>query len=561
MFCKLVSGFAIAILSGFCAFAQQPQCAYQVNFKDKNHTPFSLSTPASYLSARALTRRTTQGIAIDSSDLPVNQTYMDSVLAVTGGIFHEASKWKNLMVVLVNETDTPGIMGKFALIHAVAGAQLVGYYGGTGLHSRVGHVDRQYNPPVQNTARTTSDATYYNFTWNQTHMVNGNVLHDEGHWGQGKMIAILDAGFYYLDTCPYGFDSLRNSGRIVDEHNFSYSSDFIYSYDNHGTIVLSTMAGYVPDTFVGTAPQAMYALYITEIEPTEQPLELVNLICGVERADSIGADIITCSLGYNTFDNPAYNFDETTQFDGKTTLAAQAVNIATQKGMLFVASAGNEGDSAAPYNLILTPGDADSALTIGSVTPGGSIALSSGYGPNNAGNIKPDVCAQGQPANIVDGAEYSSGNGTSFATPQIAGWAACLWSAHPEATPSSLRRAIDSCASIHSTPDSHYGYGIADFSCADFLLKVTGPTLAINHISVAPNPVSDQLTIKYNLAAPGSVTFRIVDMWGRIVYSTTTTSSGNTSEIQISTSGLATGVYLLHAQNEQMSEVVRVVKL
>ncbi len=558
---KIVQGIAFALLAPMLARAQQPQCAYQVNFTDKNNTPYSLSSPSAYLSARALARRTAQGIAVDSTDIPVNHSYIDSILTLTGGVFHESSRWKNLMVVLVNEADTAGVLQSLNSLTFVSSAQIVGYYGGTGLHGKQQVVHDSVLPAVPYAGRTTSDAAYYGFTWAQTQLVNGNVLHDEGHLAQGKMIAILDAGFVGADTCPYGFDSLRTSGRIIDVHNFSYGSDFVYGYDNHGTAVLSTMAGYVPDTFVGSAPRAMYDLYVTETEPTEQPLELVNLLCGTERADSVGADVITCSLGYNTFDNPIYDFDVTTQFDGKTTLAAQAVNTATQKGILFVSSAGNEGAKTAPWNMILTPGDADSALTVGNVKPDGTIAATSGYGPNNAGNIKPDVCAQGQSANVVDGTQYIADNGTSFSTPQIAGWAACLWQAHPEATPSSLRRAIDSCASIHWAPNSHYGYGIANFSCSDFLLSVKSPVLPVNQLSVSPNPFTDEIKLQVNLSVSGTLNIRIVDIWGRVVRSESVAAiAGYTAQTTINTTGLAAGVYLLQAHSEKMNQVLRIVK-
>jgi serine protease AprX len=544
----LLAGIAWVLLGCLCATGQ-PQFAYRIDFTDKNNTTYTLSSPGSYLSARALTRRSAQGIAVDSTDIPVNHTYVDSILNVTGGVFHESSKWKNLMVVLV--TDSTGLNATLSGIAFVKNVQLVGYYGGTGLH----HKGRNTKPAY---SRTTSDATYYSQTWGQTQIVNGNVLHDEGHRGAGKMIAVLDAGFIDLDTCPYGFDSLRNSGRIVDVHNFSYGSEDVYAYDNHGTMVLSTMACYVPDTFVGSAPMAMYDLYVTEVDPTEQPLELINLLCGAERADSVGADIITCSLGYNTFDNPVYNFNFSTDLDGKSTVAAQAANMATQKGILFVASAGNEGGDA--WNMILTPGDADSALTIGSVKPDGTMAASSGYGPNAAGNIKPDVCGQGQPSNVVDGYEYASADGTSFATPEIAGWAACLWEAHPTATPNVLRRAIDSCASIHWAPENHYGYGIANFNCSDFLLKVNSPVYPKDKIVAGPNPCGDLLNVRYYFDGTGTLEMRLTDMWGREVLSTRTAITGAVSEIALNTSGIAPGVYVLQARTESTEHIVRVVK-
>ena len=554
-----LASMVLLLLFAAATVSAQSQLAIQVNFTDKNHTPYLLTSPLDYISTRSLLRRYNQSLPIDSTDLPVNRTYIDSVLTLTGGVFHEASKWKNLMVVLVTDTAPSDTAGMFAAINSlpfVSSCKIIGFYGGAGLHHR--HREPGNTAGNNVAARTTSDDTYFSATWGQTQEVNGNCLSDLGYKGAGKLIAILDAGFVGVNSCPYGFDSLRNSGRIVDSFDFSYHGS-VYADDNHGTMVLSTMAAYVPDTFVGSAPLAQYALYITEIDPTEQPMELVNLLCGAERADSIGADILTCSLGYNTFDNPSYNFDFGTDFDGKTTIAAQAANMATKKGMLFVASAGNEGGDS--WNNILTPGDADSALTVGSTNPYGSVVASSGYGPNAAGNVKPDVCAVGQPANVIDGYSYSIGSGTSFSTPQITGWAAALWQAHPSATPYLLRKAIDSCASIHATPDNHLGYGIADFCCSNNALHVSELSLYQDDLWLEPNPCQEQLVI--NLSVPNSqiVNFRVLDITGRQIATLAQVAiPGQVNRFSLNTGTFAAGIYLLEARTADKKIVARFVR-
>ena len=48
------------------------QYAYVVRFADKTGTPYVITTPTSFLSPRAISRRASQGIAVDVSDLPVN---------------------------------------------------------------------------------------------------------------------------------------------------------------------------------------------------------------------------------------------------------------------------------------------------------------------------------------------------------------------------------------------------------------------------------------------------------------------------------------------------------
>jgi len=543
-------------------FAQHGQCAYQISFKDKNGTPYSLSAPAAYLSDRSILRRANQGISIDSTDLPVNRTYIDSILRLSGGVFHEASRWQNLMVVLVMDTDTVGITNLFQSQSFVSHVELVGFYAGY-LHLRKEGITA-VSAATTKVEKTTSDNVYFGNTWPQTKLVNGNRLYDLGYTGDGKMISVLDAGFSGTNTCPYGFDSLRNSGRILDVYNFSYGSADVYDYDTHGTEVLSTMAGYVPDTFVGSAPLAMYNLYVTEIDPTEQPLELTNFLSGVERADSMGTDVITSSLGYNTFDANMASFDLTyDSIDGKTTIAARAVNAATKKGILCVITAGNEGSPGDTWHNILTPGDADSALTIGNVNEYGIADVSSGYGPNAAGQIKPDVCAQGDYAAVVNGSVYSYDEGTSFSTPQVAGWAACLLQGKPTATPYELRKVIDSCATAHSAPSAQYGYGVADFACAAAALnlganKIQQPS---NRITTAPNPFDNEINLNISLPVTQKIEIHITDMSGRSLQTFTFNYEPGSSGIySINTQSLPCGIYVIHLISGSLTKTFKVVK-
>jgi len=552
--CRSATVIVLIAATLLCSRLSATQYAYVVRFSDKNNSPYSISSPGAYLSARAIARRTTQGIAIDSTDLPVNPAYLDSVLTLTGGKIHTVSRWFNFCVVLLADS---------ADIHVLDGKPFVS---GTKYLAR--YADSLHKEPAAQQTKgpakkTTGDSGYYNDTWQQTDIVHGDKLHDAGYTGNGKLIAVLDEGFADVDTHP-GFSSMWTGGRMVDKHNFTLNTDFVFGYGTHGTRALSTMAGYVPNTYVGSAPMATYALYITEDGNSEQPIELVNMMSGSERADSIGADIITTSLGYNTFDNPADNFTFATDFDGKTTVAAQAANMATQKGMLFVASAGNEGGGG--WNMILTPGDADSALTIGSVDYTGAVAPNSGYGPNAAGRVKPDVCAMGQAAAVFSGSGYGNQSGTSFSTPQVAGWGACLWQAYPAARPFELREVITKCASSYSSPGTHIGYGIPDFNCARQLLlsinNVPNPFAPATWVSAMPNPFYGDLVLVVAPDTEQRVEFSISDIAGKTV---TTTSApfnkGYNSPFTISLPGLPSGVYVLKAVSPTQQQVLKLLKL
>lgn len=537
------------------------QYAFQVTFTDKNNTPYSLSSPLAYLSPRAMARRTAQGIAIDSTDLPVNQAYIDSVLTLTGGIFHASSRWLNMCMILLPVADSAQIqhlVGK----SFISSIKEVGYYG-TDLHTRV------RNDTTKALRATSSDNAYYGATWGQTQLVNGYYLHDSGYNGEGKLIAVFDAGYIGANTHP-GFDSLWAAGKIVDTFDFTFRSTNVFHQDNHGAEVLSTMAGYVPGTYVGTAPRAMYALYITEYNLSDEPLELDNMICAAERADSIGADVITESLTYDLLINPLNGNDYGQTYascDGKTTVAAIAANIATKKGMLFVATAANDGSGIPGWgNHVPTPGDADSALTIGAVDITGTPASFSSYGPNAAGQVKPDVCGMGVAANIfsVPGSGYGTADGTSFSTPQIAGWATCLWEAHPTATPAQIRQAIIKCASSYSSPGNQLGYGIPNFECTTQLLNVrdTPPPFTPAHWVIAtPNPFSDELTLAVSPNAAGDVAFRLTDMAGREVFITHyELNKGNNAPVSISVPWLPAGIYILRAVSATQQQVLKLNK-
>lgn len=524
------------------------QYAYQVSFTDKNNTPYSLSSPLAYLSPRALARRTAQGITVDSTDIPVNTTYVDSALHLTGGTLHIVSRWLNHCVILLGDSTQIHHLDGKAFISSY---KLVAYYSGT-LHKPTG--------TASTAGAAALDGTYYGNTWDQTLLLQGAYLHENGHMGAGKLIAVFDGGFIGTDT-HVGFDSLRNSGRIVDWHNFVLASSAIYGYDTHGTKALSTMAGYVPGTYVGSAPLASYALYVTEDGNSEQPIEMLNMLSATERADSLGADVISSSLGYNTFpDFPAGDLVFATDLDGKSTAATKAANIATKKGMLFVTSAGNEGGNS--WNMILTPGDADSALTIGSVNITGAAAYNSGYGPNAAGQVKPDVCALGEPGSIFFGSGYGTEAGTSFSTPQVAGWAACLWATKPAASPYQVRQAIIKCASRYATPDTHLGYGIPNFHCTADILGITLlPEVKSKWLTATPNPFDNGIQVTVVSDTDQDITLSIMDVTGRVVSVTSGhIRKGDNLPVAVSTDALTAGIYFLKASTATHQEVVKLVK-
>jgi serine protease AprX len=523
----------------------QVQYAYRVSFTDKNATPYSLSRPTDYLSSRSIARRTIQSIIVDSTDLPVCARYVDSVLQITHGILHTRSRWQNNCIVLLNDSlSIPSIRS----LSFVRSAQLIAAFSSPLHYFRSDTTIVAKKTSAAPRLRTTSGVAYYGDAYDQIALANGYALHDKGFRGAGKMIAVLDEGFYLVNTLP-GFDSLRITGRIVDTYNINLDTDYVYAYSAHGTEVLSTMAGILNGQYVGTAPDATYALYITENSTSEQPFEMDNLLAGMERADSVGADIITISLGYNTMNIGAQNADlSLSDIDGKSTVAAKAANAASQKGILVVASAGNEGNTA--WNKILTPGDADSALTCGSVDINKIHASTSGNGPNASGMLKPDVCMLGAPGIVFNNTGTTSAvGGTSIATPELAGLAACLWQTKPNATPYQLKKAIRESAHIAASPNNQLGYGVPNFATAN--VSFSACICLPDSIYIQPNPINEHFRVQFVGTTTNMIQWRIVDLLGKLILQGATNVNASTNYIDITMpTHIPSSIYVLQLISE-----------
>jgi serine protease AprX len=273
---------------------------------------------------------------------------------------------------------------------------------------------------------------------------------------------------------------------------------------------LSIIAANIPGQFIGKAPKANFILYRTEDTNSEYPIEEFNMVCGMERADSAGADIISASLGYSDFDDAS--FDHTySQLNGNTTIAAIGADLAAKKGILFVAAAGNEGGGA--WHYIVTPADGDSVLTIGAVNTSGAVGAFSSYGPSSDGQIKPDVASIGVNAMVQSTSNtIATGSGTSFACPNMAGLSSILWQAFPEVNNMRIVRALREAGSISSTPDNRIGYGIPDLKAAfgKLLTEFATSTSTNNECRISVNWTSrDVGAMKYEIErkAPGETNF------------------------------------------------------
>ncbi len=420
---------------------------FYVQLTDKNNTPFSLSNPESYLSQRAIERRNYYNVPVDSTDLPVNPQYIKQISDL-GIHIHCTTKWLNGVTVLVQDSS---IIASVRMLPFVKFAQYTGI--------------TFENPvvPVPSSKIKTTDFDY-GVAAAQIDQMNGRLLHQNGFSGENIHIAVIDAGFYGVDTNP-AFQILRIENRLLGTKDFVNPQSNIYTENGHGAYVLSTMATEIDGTFVGTAPKASYWLIRTEAAVGEYLCEPDFWISGIEYADSAGVDLATTSLGYTTFDDTSMNYTYS-QLDGKTIRASIAADMAYKKGILLLNSAGNEGNKA--WKHISVPADAEGVITVGSVTKDSIPSSFSSFGPSADGRIKPELCATGSSSALVNSnGTTTSGNGTSFATPILAGLTACYLQAAKEKNPvhtlDELRNLLYQSGHTYQNPTPQMGYGIPNF--------------------------------------------------------------------------------------------------
>ena len=319
------------------------------------------------------------------------------------------------------------------------------------------------------------------------------------------------------------------------------------------------MGGNLPGNFLGTAPDASFYLIRTEDAATENIIEEDNWVSGAELADSLGADVITSSLGYNQFDDPRMNHTYS-DLNGHKTRVTQGANMAFLKGILVFNSAGNEGGNS--WKHIIAPSDGENVIAVGAIDINGIRASFSSVGPAFGGAIKPNVAARGLNTFLITSTGIPGyASGTSFSSPTLAGMGACLLQANPWATVKEAKMAIEQSASQYSTPDSLLGYGIPDFEIADKYLKVNHSANLLQESlwSVSPNPFSDYIFI-HNLdpISGDNCLVSIFDLQGVCLWQ----SPFNVTEniILKNLTNLPKGILILSIRSGEKEERIKLIK-
>ncbi len=518
---------------------------YFIAFTDKANNTFSINTPEAFLSERAIQRRAKQNIDITEEDLPVTQSYLDSLKKMNVNVLWP-SKWLNGAII---ETNNITLIDTISRVSFISEARLIWK---SSLRSSISKFPSQIS-----TVPLKADVTnIYGEAYNQTVTINGHLIHQEGYTGDGMLVAIIDNGFGHADELPafnhlWSNNQIKASVDIVSPGNDVFNSEY-----THGMYVLSVTGGYIEGEYKGAATGADYILLRTEDDNSEYPIEEYNWVIAAEYADSAGVDVINSSLGYYEFNDASFNYTYE-DMDGQTTICVSGAEKAFSKGMLVVNSAGNEGANTWKY--IITPADGKNVLSIGAMAIDSTRTSFSSYGPSYDGRVKPDITALGLQA-AVQGTNGSiiHLNGTSFSAPIIAGFAACLWQAKPNISNKELLQIIKLSGHQYYTPDDSFGYGIPNFYRALDLSSSTNTFHSKSQFVITPNPFSNKIEISHRTKNILNLQVSIYNITGNIVYQEYISSTSKHTIYNLEK--LSKGMYVLQLNDANHKYSFKIIK-
>jgi serine protease AprX len=513
---------------------------YMVFFKDKNGTPYTTSQPTEFLSEKAIERRVKQAIPVTEQDLPINPAYAQTVSQVGANVFF-ATRWMNGVLIQCDVSIIPSVQALPFVSHVefVAPQQRLIENG------RRKNVLRKKNGHTGIRTQT------------QLQMLGIPAMHADGFKGEGMTIALLDGGFAGVNTIT-PFQEIFNEGRYDDavSHDFVRNTDNVFQYDDHGTQVFSIIAANVADDFTGGAYKANFQLYVTEDASSEYRVEEFNWLFAAERADSSGVDIISSSLGYYDFDLASMNYS-TAQMDGKTAIVTQAAQLAADRGIIVVTSAGNEGNISS-WKIITAPADGVDVVAVANVNAQGVASSSSSRGPSADLRIKPDLAALGSGVTVIqDNGTIGTASGTSLAAPLITSLIAGVWQKFPNFSAKEIVAALKKTASRSGNPDNTVGFGVPSYVSVSNYLDREGDEV----FEVYPNPAFDSLTI-----SPGnpddvpSATVELISRLGQVLATDNVSFSWTNNVHRADISNLSAGIYFVRVSTPDKKYVYRIVK-
>lgn len=518
---------------------------YMVFFKDKDGITETLAKPIEFLSEKAIQRRLRQSLSVTADDLPVSKAYVQGVRDAGVKTFF-TTRWLNGVLV----HGTPAAATAIEALPYVKSVEYVGppARGSSGGRRNVGQRKSGNNLGIE--------------TENQLQMIGIDKMHQEDHKGKGVTIAIIDSGFPGVNVAG-AFDHLFSEGRVQlnVSYDFAHNSADVFQYDDHGTEVLSVIAGYIPDAFSGGAFEATFQLYVAEEVPTEYRVEEYNWLFAAERADSAGVDIIHSSLGYYDFDDTSMNYS-LSDMDGKTTVVSRAAQWAADRGIAVITSAGNEGNITS-WKIVTAPADAKDVLAIGGVNSAGQKTGSSSIGPTADNRIKPDLAALGTGVKVVkSNGQVSTASGTSLSAPLVTSLVAGIMQRYPDLGSREVLTLLKQSASQAAKPDNLLGYGIPNFQAVVNFLEQKTQT---DPVEIYPNPlIQDDDTLTISPKDPGifdSCEVEIVSSQGEVLRRTSVKFDWLNRTFKTTLAGLASGIYYVRVISGKRKDTFKLVKL
>lgn len=483
-----------------------------VFFKDKNPAVSQPELKKNF-SERAIQKREYSEKGFDWYDLPVNKNYSE-VIEKAGLKIENSSRWLNAVTLYA----TPEQIKKIASYSFVDRIEPVIKF------KTKKEVQEIVIAPVTRPAKTTG--LDYGTSLSQISQTKLIDLHNLGITGKGLYVGLLDAGTRWRNQNAF------STINVVAEYDFVEKDTDASGDDSHGTAVLSLMGANLPGTAIGGTFGSSFLVAKTEYSPTETQIEEDNWVAGIEWMDAQGADVVNSSLGYNTFDDGSGYFYSNGDFNGQTSKATIAGDIAVkEKGIAVFVAAGNEGSSRT--GTLLVPSDGFYIFSSGAVDENGTLASFSSTGPTNDGRIKPDGCSRGvynwvaKPGDkTTPNGYFSYGNGTSYASPLTASAGALILSVYPELTPLELNNALRNTASKSASPDNKYGYGILNALSA---LYTIGPAVS-NVFTISYDALGFDLTGSLKWDEPidqAQTTIKLFDKNSALTVPVTTLINGN----------------------------------
>jgi subtilisin family serine protease len=506
---------------------------------------------AAKLAPKALWRRAKVGKAVDLNDLPVSREYVEAV-AATGAEVVARSRWLNAISIRAGE----GSLGEIAGFPFVREVRPV---------ARATKRVLEAAQPVGGGGTGGSRTFDYGESHQQLQQVQIPALHDAGFDGSGVVIAMLDTGFDTDHQAYRHLDIIGERDFINDDSETSNEPGDPSGQDSHGTATLSCVGAAYPGEIYGGSYNASFILCKTEMVDEEIEIEEDYWVEATEYADSLGADLISSSLGYFYW----YTYED---MDGNTAVTTIGGDMAAARGIVVATSMGNEGGN--DWHYMIAPADGDSVIGVGAIGSGGERMYFSSVGPTYDGRIKPDIMALGHNAYVATSSDtnsYNHSSGTSFSCPITAGAIGLLLQGHPDWTPQDVVDAIHSTGTQSSSPDTLMGWGILQAYDAMYSeplgVEPGGGLAAPRVVWSTPNPSSLGTEISFVLPERSTVVVGIYDVAGRLVRELSR-GDREAGSHEVRWDGLdaggaraASGVYFCRVSGESFAGTARIVLL